>query len=333
MPWHPGIATAAARGISLAPELTKRTISYIVADVGNACTDLLRQVVSAHRKPSGPPGRQVLVGLLGRGIQLSRTPAMHEREAARLGLGCAYVLVDFDVLGLADGDLSDVLAAGLALGFQGFNVTHPFKQAIIPQLDALAPEAAAIGAVNTVVFAGGRSTGHNTDSWGFAESFRHGLSDVPRASVLQFGAGGAGAAVAHALMQLGTGTVRLFDSDAARSQALASRMHKHWGDRIQVASDVAAALADADGVVNTTPVGMAKYPGIPFPPEHLRPDHWVAEIIYFPAETELLRLARHLGCRALAGTGMAIGQAVRAFELFTGRPSTMAAMAGHFAAA
>lgn len=299
--------------------------------------NLLRQVVAAHRATAHPParpsGQSLLVGLIGRGIQLSRTPTMHEREAARLGLCCAYVLIDFDVLGLPDEALGEVLAAGAALGFQGFNVTHPFKQAILSQLDALAPEATAIGAVNTVVYAGGRSTGHNTDSWGFAESFKDGLADPLRDAVVQLGAGGAGAAVAHALMRLGVQRLVVHDSDASRSRALAGRMRKHWGERVQAVDDVAAALSEADGVVNTTPVGMAKYPGTPFPAEHLRPRQWVADIIYFPAETELLRAARALGCRTLAGTGMAIGQAVRAFELFTGRKSTMASMACHFEAA
>jgi shikimate dehydrogenase len=102
---------------------------------------------------------------------------------------------------------------------------------------------------------------------------------------------------------------------------------------VQASTNIADALAWTDGIVNTTPVGMAKYPGMPFPAEYLRRQHWVAEIIYFPEETELLRMAAALGCRTLAGTGMAIGQAVRAFELFTGRKSDMAAMAGHFTAA
>jgi shikimate dehydrogenase len=285
-------------------------------------------------RPDLSTGKPLLVGLIGRGIQLSRTPAMHEREAARFGLDYAYLLVDFDQLGLNDDALPGVLSAGAALGFQGFNVTHPFKQQVMPLLDGLAPEAAAIGAVNTVVYQSGRTEGHNTDCWGFAESFRQGLHGVALRQVVQFGAGGAGAAVAHALLQLGVENLAIIDSDAARAAALAAHMKTEWGsDRVQAVTEVADALSWTDGIVNTTPVGMAKYPGMPFPAEALRRQHWVAEIIYFPEETELLRVARALGCRTLAGTGMAIGQAVRAFELFTGRKSDMAAMAGHFAAA
>lgn len=302
----------------------------------DTCIRALQDLVTTHasRMQAQPT---VLVGLIGRGIQQSRTPMMHEREAARLGLDCIYILVDFDALSLPDAALPDMLAAGAALGFQGFNVTHPFKQQILPHLDALAPEAAAIGAVNTVVYAGRATTGHNTDCWGFAEGFRAGLPDVPLRQVVQFGAGGAGAAVAYALMQLGVEELAIVDTDRARAQALAVRMQRDWGDRVQAGESMAESLGQrlswSDGIVNTTPVGMEKYPGTPFPADLLRGHHWVAEIIYFPQETELLRRARALGCRTLAGTGMAIGQAVRAFELFTGRKSDMAAMAGHFAAA
>lgn len=304
----------------------------MVQSLHEICVGKLRAAIAGRAYPAGR--QPLLVGLIGRGIQLSRTPAMHEREAARFGLDYAYLLVDFDQLGLDDDALPGILSAGAALGFQGFNVTHPFKQQVIPLLDSLAPEAASIGAVNTVVYEAGRTTGHNTDCWGFAESFRQGLKGVALRQVVQFGAGGAGAAVAHALLQLGVESLTLIDTDAARAEALAVHMRTAWKtDRIQATTKVADALAWTDGIVNTTPVGMAKYPGMPFPAELLRRQHWVAEIIYFPEETELLRVARGLGCRSLAGTGMAIGQAVRAFELFTGRKSDMAAMAGHFAAA
>lgn len=298
-----------------------------------ASLDLLRQAVAARPRSGKAVGPSIQVGLIGRAIQLSRTPLMHEREAARLGLEYSYILADFDQFGLPDEALPEILAAGAALGFQGFNVTLPFKQQVMPLLDALAPEAAAIGAVNTVVYENGRTTGHNTDCWGFAESFRAGLADVPRRQVVQFGAGGAGAAVAQALMQCGAEYLEIIDSDAARAHALVGRLRASWGDRVRASDRIAEALAWADGIVNTTPVGMAKFPGLPFPAERLRPSHWVAEIIYFPEETELLRRARALGCRTLAGTGMAIGQAVRAFELFTGVKPDMAAMAGHFQAA
>ena len=100
--------------------------------------------------------------------------------------------------------------------------------------------------------------------------------------------------------------------------------------RAAAGRDLGPALAEADGLVNTTPVGMAKFPGSPVPPDLLRPGLWVSEIIYFPIETELLRRARALGCRTLDGGGMAVFQAVRAFELFTGVKPDAERMRRHF---
>jgi shikimate dehydrogenase len=117
----------------------------------------------------------------------------------------------------------------------------------------------------------------------------------------------------------------------SRAARLAERLNARFGDRVTVPTRIDAAFEQAAGVVNATPVGMAKYPGLPFAPSLLSPRHWVAEVVYFPAETELLRLARQLGCPALSGLGMAVNQAVRAFELFTGITPDNAAMAQHFA--
>lgn len=294
--------------------------------------DLLRGLV-AERGTCGDGADKVLIGLAGRGIQLSRTPGMHEREARRQGIGYSYLLLDFDRLGLPDEAIGGVIAAASRAGFKGLNVTHPFKQAVIASLDRLSPEAAAIGAVNTVVFGPEGTQGHNTDSWGFAESFREGMGGAKLDKVAMFGAGGAGAAVAHALMELGVKDLAIVDSNGARAVTLAERMAERFGARVRAWHDAAAAVSAADGVVNTTPVGMAKYPGTPFDAGLLDADKWVADIIYFPAETELLSRARSLGCRTLPGIGMAIYQAVRAFELFSGRKADRLAMAAHFEAA
>ena len=275
----------------------------------------------------------ITIGLLGRGIQLSRTPAMHEMEARRLGLDCVYHLLDFDRFDLPDAALGEVVQAAAAAGFAGVNVTHPFKQAVLPFVDGLSDNAASIGAVNTLVFRGGPRKGHNPDCVGVAESFRDGLPGAPVGRVAQFGAGGAGVAVARALVDLGVRELVVVDSEPDRAAALADRMNSGGSTRVETETDHAAALRTADGIVNCTPVGMAKYPGTPFARDLLSPRHWVADIIYFPAETELLAAARVLGCRVLPGAGMAVYQAVRAFELFTGRAADKAAMVEHFRAA
>lgn len=276
--------------------------------------------------------KSVLAGLIGAGIQASLTPAMHEREGDAQGLRYLYRLIDLDALGLTADALPELLQAALRTGFTGLNVTFPCKQAIIPLLDDLSPEARGIGAVNTVVLADGRAVGHNTDCLGFAEGFRRGLPDVAKRLVVQLGAGGAGSAVAHALLAEGVDQLFIFDVEAQRAQVLVDNLTRHFGPgRAAVGTDQAAALAAADGLVNTSPVGMAKLPGLPLPAELLHPGLWVAEIIYFPLETELLRHARALGCRTLDGGTMAVFQAVKAFELFSGRTADADRMQAHFA--
>ena len=275
--------------------------------------------------------RPVLCGLIGSGIQASLTPAMHEREGAEQGLRYVYKLVDLARLGLGAETLPELLTAAERMGFDGLNITHPCKQAVIPLLHDLSDDARALGAVNTVVLKDGRRVGHNTDWWGYAENFRRGLSDVRRDRVVQMGAGGAGAAVAHALLTLGVGRLAIFDTDTARAGQVASDLAARFGAvRAVAGGDLAAAVGEADGLVNTTPVGMAKYPGMPLPAELLRPELWVSEIIYFPLETELLRRAREIGCRTLDGGGMAVFQAVEAFRLFTGVTPDAERMLRHF---
>lgn len=264
-------------------------------------------------------GRPIVVGLLGSGIQLSRTPRMHEVEGARLGLRHIYRLLDTDTPVFSGRALNDILWAVEMAGFAGINVTYPYKQAILPLLDVLSDNAQRLGAVNTVVFRNGKRYGHNTDLVGFAEGFRRNMQGVARTAVLQVGAGGAGSAVARALLQCGVGTLTICDIDHARAEGLANQLATDFADRTVVAASMDAATeCEFAGLVNTTPVGMSKCPGMPVPATFLRPGIWVADIIYFPLETELLATARALGCRTLSGAAMAVFQAVRAFELFTG---------------
>ncbi|MFW3896116.1 shikimate dehydrogenase [Pseudomonas bharatica] len=276
-----------------------------------------------------PPG--ILAGLIGAGIQASRTPALHEHEGAAQGLTYLYRLIDLDQLKLDSTALEELLTAAQYMGYTGLNITFPCKQAILPLLDDLSPEARGIGAVNTVVLKDGRRIGHNTDCLGFAEGFRRGLTDVSRRRVVQMGAGGAGAAVAHALLSEGVEQLIIFDVESQRAQALVDNLNQHFdGTRARVGHDLDSAMNSACGLVNTTPMGMAKLPGMPVPKALLRADLWVAEIVYFPLETELLKEARALGCRTLNGATMAVYQAVKAFELFTGITPDPLRMTEHF---
>jgi shikimate dehydrogenase len=199
------------------------------------------------------------------------------------------------------------------------NITHPVKQLVIPLLHELSEEARALGAVNTVVFKAGRRVGHNTDWFGFAEGFRRGLPGASLGHVTQMGAGGAGSAVSYAMLQMGARELVVFDLDAAKATQTVTLLAAKFGaDRIRVGSDLAAELAGSDGLINTTPMGMAQYPGLPVPRELLRHPLWVAEVVYFPLVTPLLAAARDLGCRTVDGGGMVVFQAAEAFRLFTG---------------
>jgi shikimate dehydrogenase len=276
--------------------------------------------------------RSVLVGLIGAGIQGSRMPALHQAEAAAQGLDCVYKLIDLSILGLTPSALPQLLTAARRFEFAGLNVTHPCKQAILPLLDSLSDDAHTIGAVNTVVFEpDGRTIGYNTDVSGFAESFRRELAHVARGRVVQLGAGGAGAAVAHALLGLGVKQLDLVDTDRTRAERLCRQLSRRFGaGRAAVLEAPVLAIDEADGIVNATPIGMAKYPGTPVETRLLRRDLWVADIIYFPIETELLRAARACGCRTMGGGGMAVFQAVGAFRLFTGIEPDAQRMLRHF---
>ncbi len=163
------------------------------------------------------------------------------------------------------------------------------------------------------MFENGHAAGHNTDVSGFRASFERGLADVPLDRVVLLGAGGAGAAVAHAVLGLGAGQLTIVDVEPAQARALARRL-----DDDRVAAGDLDALADADGLIHATPTGMAAHPGLPLPEELLHERMWVADVVYRPLETELLRQARERGCRTLDGGGMAVFQAADSFALFTG---------------
>lgn len=261
----------------------------------------------------------IRVGLIGAGIQRSRSPMLHMQEARAQGFALRYDLIDLTERGLGPEALPDLLAEAEAAGFAGVNITHPCKQAVLPLLHELSEDAAALGAVNTVVFRGGRRIGHNTDWSGFLESFRRGLPDAPLDRVVQLGCGGAGAAVAHACLKLGVGRLWLSDLDQTRARALADALNARAGRDFAAIADPADVMGAAQGLINTTPMGMADHPGLPLDAALIQPRHWVAEIVYFPLETALLATARAKGCRTVDGGGMAVFQAVGAFRLFTGR--------------
>jgi shikimate dehydrogenase len=270
-------------------------------------------------------------GLIGKGIQASLTPAMHMEEGRVQGLDYRYELIDVGAMGDVVPSLEELLAGAEERGLHGLNITHPFKQQVIEHLTDLSDDARALGAVNTVVLRNGQRIGRNTDWWGFSESFQRGLPNADLASVVQLGAGGAGAATAYAILKLGAQQLAIFDHDRAKVESLIDALAGVFPNvTLSAGDDIAASMASASGLIHATPTGMASYPGLPLPEELLLPHQWVAEVVYFPLETELLRVARAKGCAVLNGGGMAVFQAVGAFQHFTGLEANRQRMLDHF---
>ncbi|WP_430296955.1 shikimate dehydrogenase [Sinomonas sp. B1-1] len=301
--------------------------------------------------PSPRPPRPQLIGLIGANVAGSLSPLLHEREAAAQGLRYAYRALDLDELGLTPEDAGQLARDAGRLGYTGLNVTHPCKQTVIPGLDALSEDARALGAVNTVTVdadpadpadsaahdggthPGSRLTGRNTDHSGFRAALAEGLPGVPLGTVVLVGAGGAGSAVARALLDSGVRELLVADVDPARAAALAARLGEPGsGSRVAAVAheEVFARLSEADGVVNATPIGMVGHPGTPFDTSALMRRHWVADVVYRPLATQLVKAALAAGCRVLDGGWMAVAQAADSFELFTGLPADRARMRAHF---
>jgi len=277
--------------------------------------------------------KPLLLGLIGAGIQRSKSPALHEEEGRHHGLRVHYQLIDLDAAGVGVEVLPELLRAARVMGYSGLNVTFPCKQAVMPLLDDLSEEARAIGAVNTIVRDGNRLIGHNTDGSGWSWGFRRALPDADLGRVVLLGAGGAGSACADAVLRLGADSLRIVDRDASRAAELAARLNAHLpGNRAVATGDLEAALSDASGLIHATPTGMAKHPGMPFSARLLRAGLWVSELVYVPLETELLRAARRAGCASVDGGHMAVGQAADAFKLFTGMDADAGRMQAHFRA-
>ncbi|TMG72590.1 MAG: shikimate dehydrogenase [Betaproteobacteria bacterium] len=275
--------------------------------------------------------RKVLLGLIGAGIQRSLAPALQEEEARHHGIRVHYQLIDLDGSSRGVEALPGLIEAARIMGFAGLNITHPCKQSVIPLLDSLSEEARSIGAVNTVIRAGDRLIGHNTDGWGWSWGFRRALPQADLGRVVLLGAGGAGSAIAYEVLRLGAAKLLILDPDASRASALAERMNSiHEAGRASAVGDIAAAMEGATGLIHATPTGMDKLPGLPLPASLLRPELWVSEIVYFPLETELLKAAGRIGCATADGGHMSVGQALRGFKLFTGREPDAARMDAHF---
>jgi shikimate dehydrogenase len=268
----------------------------------------------------------VLLGLIGSPIGSSASPFIHEAAAEAGGFRVQYRLID--VPGADETKLRAMMDGVRLLGFAGVNVTFPYKEAVVPLLDSVAPDAAEIGAVNTVVVREGKLIGHNTDATGFAAAFSHVIGSPGDAPVALVGAGGVGSAIAFAMAKIGVRELRLVDTATAKAAALAERLRGRVP--VRICASVQEALRGAGGVINGTPVGMFPDRGNPVPPELIHDGMWVADVVYTPLWTPLLTAARERGARVVTGRDLCIHQAVDAFRLFTGREAALETLASAF---
>lgn len=273
-----------------------------------------------------PLERRLLIGLIGAPIRHSASPAMHEAAAAALGWRAHYQLIE--VAG-ADRDALRAMLDGVRrLGFAGVNITFPYKEAVAPLLDDLSVGAGRIGAVNTVVVKDGRLIGHNTDATGFARALTPFLGAARANVVALIGAGGVGRAIAFALAELGISELRIFDRERSKADTLAAALDGRLS--VHVCDSATIALADATGLINGTPVGMSPNRDSPVLDNLLHDGLWVADAVYSPLWTPLLKAARAKGARVMTGRDLAIFQAADAFELFSGLKPSVAVMGQAF---
>ena len=249
------------------------------------------------------------VVLLGHNIEHSLSPAIHNFLFDKYRLPLQYELLD-----LEREEVIPTLRTLKRGGYRGANVTSPYKQTVLVELDNISEEAETIGAVNTIVFDHGRAIGHNSDSYGFAWSLAGDpLLERPFSAAVLGTGGAAMAAVFHLLRQTGLTQLALYSRDQSRAE----RVVAGWNDP-RVVGHALENFTAADLVVHATPVGMAGTPGQILETEQLRGTALLYEMIYAPSETALTRSAREAGARVLTGSQMLLGQAARAFYLWTG---------------
>jgi shikimate dehydrogenase len=276
-------------------------------------------------------GHTQLVGLIGWPVEHTLSPAMHNAAFDALGLNWRYF-----PLPVPPEQVEAAVKGVVALGFRGVNVTVPHKQAVMPTLDSIAPNAKALGAVNTLVIERGKDArvsigGHNTDALGFVGALRHDGFDPKGKSVVVVGAGGGARAVVYGLLEAGAQEILMFDLEPSRAQALATDLGG-VGRKLRALPLTTEALVEsaraADLLVNATPMGMwPRVDGSIWPDGVLIPAHLtVFDLVYNPLETRLLCQARESGACAIGGLGMLVGQGALAFEMWTGQPAPVEVM-------
>jgi len=259
----------------------------------------------------------IQLGLIGAGISKSSAPRLHAFLGRMYGVPVDYRRIDSDQI--AGFDFAETLAGCAAQGYRGVNVTHPYKEQARKRVTVPDPSVARIGAVNTVIFEAGGWQGFNTDFSGFSGAFRRRFGDVPPGVSLIAGAGGVGKAMAFSLARLGASEIWLHDIDGARADGLKATLVEAGIKAVVVGeNELAAAMREADGLLNGTPLGMFQHPGNPFPAEAIGGQRWAFDAVYTPLETEFLKRAKARSLEILSGYDLFLFQGFDAFTIFTG---------------
>jgi shikimate dehydrogenase len=253
------------------------------------------------------------------------SPRMH--NAAFEASGSDYVYVAMDV---RPDNLPAAVDGLRALGFRGFNVIMPHKEAILPLLDSLDEGARISGSVNTVVVGEGGLHGTNTDGSGFVEACEESGVSFAGARVLLVGAGGAASAIAAPVLEEGVPELRILNRSPWRAEQLRERLQGAYpaaGISVYPLSEPRRAALGVDVVVNATYLGMKGDDPLPIPAHCLEANMTVCDAVYIPGgETGLIQLTKELGLRAVPGKRMLLYQGVQAQRMWTGKEPDVAAM-------
>ena len=270
-------------------------------------------------------GRTRLLGVIGHPIVHTLSPKMHNASFAASGFDYVYVPMD-----VRPEDLPAAVSGLRALGFVGFNVTMPHKEAIIVLLDELDEKARLTGAVNTVVVEDETLRGTNTDSSGFIEACEESGVSFGGARVLLVGAGGAAAAIAVAVLGEGARELRILNRSRWRAERLHERLRGAYPEAVisvHDATDLENAVRGAGVIANATYLGMRSEDPLPVPLNYLGTNTVVCDAVYrHGGETRFIELARRRGLRTVAGGPMLLYQGVHAQRIWTGKEPDARAM-------
>jgi shikimate dehydrogenase len=266
---------------------------------------------------------QEVVCCLGQPVAGNPTQYMMEKAFAAAGLDWKYLTCD-----VPPENLGDAVRGIRALGFKGANLTIPHKVAVIPLLDRLSPAADLMGAVNCVKRVEEQLVGENTDGKGFVHALRE-FGDPAGRSYVLLGAGGAARAIAMELGLGGAASITIVNRDLARGQSLTELIRQRTtaaSEFVPLNGDYAIA-ADADVFINATSIGLGDASArVPIAASSLRPELIVADVIFNPPQTWLIRTAADRGCKTMDGLGMLVNQAVISFRIWTGREADAGVM-------